>query len=173
MKSVYISLVAFAISLLLTVFVTGGIDCGSYIERCTCYWCCTTGTCSSGPWSGTVCGCGSGDPAIPNAPNKCTLGIVGPWKVPNGNARDYLQQLGYCQSWYGSSYSNYDFTKRVDGATGRCRFQAIITYDNTAISLRDGPEPNPQPAYFCNGNVDLVSPVGCVVDTISKWHNTC
>ncbi len=91
--------------------------------------------------------------------------------MPNGDARAYLQSLGYCRSYYGY-YSDTDFTKRVD-SSGRCRYHAIITPDNRAIVYRDGPEPNSQPAFMCNGNSDLWWPWGCERKTIETWHRAC
>jgi hypothetical protein len=64
-----------------------------------------------------------------------------------------------------------DFTKKL--GSGQCRYQAIRSADNHYITHNDGPEPNPQPAYFCNGNPDLILPWGCVKDTIEEWHEVC
>jgi hypothetical protein len=164
-----LALLAALAALLSAVFALGGIDCSVYLGTCTCAQCCTQGTCSSGPWSGTVCGCGTGDPMLPNVRNKCIY--LPPWPVPNGDARGYLADLGYCRSYYGY-YSDTDFTKRVD-SSGRCRYQAIISSDNRAIVYRDGPEPNPQPTFMCNGNSDLWWPWGCERNTIEAWHRAC
>jgi hypothetical protein len=169
MRAALVPLAALA-ALLAAVLALGGIDCSVYLGTCTCAHCCTNGTCSSGPWSGTVCGCGTGDPELPNVDNKCTN--LPPWPAPNGNARKWLEDRGYCRSFYGTSYSDTDFTKRAD-SSGRCRYQAIITPDNKAIAYRDGPEPNPQPAFACNGNPDLWWPWGCERYTIEEWHRAC
>ncbi len=150
---------------LATTFLSAGIDCKS---DCTCMKCCVDGSCPDGRWSGTVCGCGEGDPALSQVRNKCG---GNDWAPPNGNAESYLTGLGYCKSWYYTSYSDTDFTKRV--GAGYCRYQAIISRDKKLITYRDGPEPNSQPVYFCNGNPDLWLPWGCVVDTIDRWHRAC
>jgi hypothetical protein len=167
MKAVLVTLMVLA-TLLAAAFALGGIDCNDYLGTCTCAHCCIQGTCSSGPWSGTVCGCGTGDPALRNVRNKCT--DLPPWPVPNGDARLYLRSLGYCRSFY--AYSDTDFTKKVD-SSGRCRYHALISSDYRAITYRDGPEPNPQPAFMCNGNSDLWWPLGCERNTIEAWHRAC
>ncbi len=120
--------------------------------------CDTTGDCGSGTYSGLQRGCDNGDPSISMSQYY-------------NDAQAYLEGLGYCKSWYGASYSESEFTKKLGG--GQCRYQAAKSTDNHYITYNDGPEPNPQPAYFCNGNPDLISPWGCVRDSIEEWHVAC
>ena len=137
---------------------------------CDCEICCVEGSCPSwfyGDWSGFVCGCIEGDSKLAPAPNKCG-GVL--WCPILFDAETFLRILGYCNSWYGET-SEYDFTKAINN--GKCRYQAIITIDKRCIRFRDDPEPNPQPAFFCNGNPDLWFPWGCVRDAIERWHVRC
>jgi hypothetical protein len=79
--------------------------------------------------------------------------------------------LGYCKSYYNYGYSSYDYTYSINGG---CRYQTIRSADNHWITYRDGPEPNCQPWYCCNGNPDLGWPWAlCVVDTVRYWHDQC
>lgn len=151
----------FAIYVLaLLIFVPGGmaeLRCDYQVGSCQ-NPCDTTGNCGSGTYSGLQRGCDNGDSSISTSQYY-------------SDAQAYLEGLGYCKSWYGSSYSDYDFTKKL--GSGQCRYQAIRSTDNHYITFKDGPEPNSQPYYFCNGNPDLVSPFGCVKDSIEEWHTTC
>lgn len=154
--------------------VYAGIQCQDLQPGgCSCSVCCIDdGSCPSwfyGDWNGKVCGCGEGDPNLAPVRNHC--GGAQLCFESEEKLQEYLESHGYCNSWYGSSYSAYDFTKALSG--GKCRYQAIITPDKVCIMYRDGPEPNPQPAYCCNGNPDLWFPWGCVRDTIERWHNKC
>ncbi|MEM4963933.1 MAG: hypothetical protein QXT13_07290 [Pyrobaculum sp.] len=166
MRATYLLLLLIAVTLF-TIMASAGIDCKS---DCTCQKCCIDGQCSSGRWSGTVCGCGEGDPQLSPASNKCG-GTYYPVPRSYSSVDDFMRSLGYCRSWYGGSYSDTDYTKRV--GKGYCRYQAIVDPNNFRVIYRDGPEPNPQPAYFCNGNPDLWWPWGCERNTIEEWHRVC
>ena len=156
-----LKLLAMVISIALLISSLPGVvaelRCDSFVSNCK-NPCDTTGECSSGTYSGLQRGCDNGDPSVSTSTY-----------YPDAEA--YLEQLGYCHSWIGSSYSSTDFTKRL--GSGQCRYQAIRSTDNHYITHNDGPEPNPQPAYFCNGNPDLILPWGCVRNTIEGWHIAC
>ncbi len=133
-------------------------NCALFVSSCQglCY---TTGQCTSGEYSGIQVGCDNGDSSVSTS-----------YKV---NADSYLRNtMGYSQTWTGSAYDMYDYTKRVDW-DGDCRWQARRSDDNHYVRFRDGPEPNPQPVPFGNSNLDLWNPQGCVRNTIYAWHGHC
>jgi hypothetical protein len=157
-------------ALLAAVLALGGIDCSVYLGTCMCAHCCTNGTCSSGPWSGTVCRCGTGDPELPDVDNKCTY--LPPWPAPNGNARSTWRSAATA----GRSTACLTLTPtspRGRTAAAGADTQAIITPDNKAIVYRDGPEPDPQPAFACNGSPDLWWPWGCERYAVEERHRAC
>lgn len=132
-------------------------NCGAYVSSCT-KACTSNGQCGSGEYSGTQTGCKNGDPRVSTS-----------WML---DVDLYLKTKGYSQTWVESSYDKYDYTKRVD-SDGDCRWQARRTLDNHYVYYKDGPEPNPQPRFFGNGNADLWNPFGCERNTIQAWHDKC
>lgn len=140
----------------------GDVRCDQLVNGCRSGPpCCTQGSCPPyrNVWYGSICGCDDGDPNIPLNTNV-------------GDAHQYLVARGYCQTYTGAGYSQTDYTKGLP-TWNRCRYHAIRTENNLLIIYKDGPEPNPQPAYFCNGNADLTSSWSCVYNTIFQWHAVC
>ena len=140
----------------------GDVRCDQLVSGCRSGPpCCTQGSCRPyrTVWYGSICGCDDGDPNVEL--NKDV-----------GDAHNYLVSRGYCQTYTGSGYSQYDYTKGL-APWNRCRYHAIRNPNNRMIDYKDGPEPNPQPAYFCNGNADLTISWGCVYNTIYQWHYVC
>ena len=133
------------------------LNCDQLISSCV-RQCCIDGECNDGTYSGQVCGCKNGDHRIDTS-------------AYHEDARAYLTSLGYSRTWMESSYSNTDYTFAL--GSGQCRYQAIVSDDNHYVRYKDGPEPNPQPSYFSNGNPDLWNPLNCVRRAIENWHNEC
>lgn len=156
-KKNFIICVVIVLCLLLIIPASATLRCDSKISGCK-NQCCTTGKCSSGTYSGQICGCKNGDPRISTTSYKA-------------DARAYLIGLGYTKSWYGTGYSSNDYTYAI--GSGQCRYQAIVSDNNHYVRYKDGPEPNPQPAFCGDGNPDLWNPLSCVRSTIEAWHAKC
>lgn len=151
-------LVGMAMIGMMMTSVTATNNCAAYVSTCKTA-CTTTGQCGSGEYSGTQTGCKTGDSSVSTS--------------YQSDVDSYLKNTkGYSQTWTGSAYDNYDYTKRVD-SDGDCRWQARRTTDNHYVYYRDGPEPNPQPVPFGNNNADLWNPWGCEKNTIQAWHAKC
>jgi hypothetical protein len=143
-------------TLLGVISATASLSCNNLVSSCKSK-CCTTGQCGSGTYSGQQCGCKNGDSSVSTT-----------WKI---DALKYIEGKGYCNTYTTSGYSIYDYTKKI--GSGQCRYQAIVSDDYHYVRYLDGPEPSPQPKLCCNGNPDLLNPIGCIRYTIQAWHTTC
>ena len=156
-KVVLLSLALCSVVLFVVPIAQGSLQCSIYPRTCLGR-CETQGTCGSGTYNGSQTGCKNGDSRLSTS-------------TYYADARATITDLGYTKSWYGSGYSNNDYT--LAHGNPRCRYQVIVSDDNHHLTLNQGPEPNCQPAYCANGNPDLILPFGCVYDTIRAWHNAC